>query len=127
MVAAIDDRKIFIATGYGLEGALPDALVRRIIENDIKPYFKSGDYYSGLDKGTDQVVALAKGEYKCEGRKRKDNGNPFFVIIIFLVIGGITSGSAMRRLNAIPMRANCGGSHDGAKVVRATTTSNRTV
>lgn len=86
VLAAIDDRKIFIATGYGLEGALPDALVKRIIENDIKPYFKQGDYYGGLDKGSDQIIALARGEYKGENKKEGAEGFPVSVFVIFLVI-----------------------------------------
>lgn len=89
ILAAIDDRKIFIATGYGLEGALPDALVKRIIENDIKPWFKTGDYYAGLDKGTDQIVALAKGEYKAETRKGNDGTSPLFGLIVFIIIVSI--------------------------------------
>lgn len=88
MLAAIDDRKIFIATGYGLEGALPDALVKRIIENDIKPYFKSGDYYGGIDKGTDQIVLLAKGEYKGEGRKTTKK-SPGIIIFAFLIVAAL--------------------------------------
>ena len=45
------DRKIFIATGYGVEGALTDAMTRRIIEQSILPEFRKGDYYAGLDAG----------------------------------------------------------------------------
>ena len=86
ILAAVDDRKIFIATGYGLEGALPDALVKRIIENDIKPFFKAGDYYGGLDKGTEQMILLARGEYQGEGRKEKKDSPPIFVFLIFFLI-----------------------------------------
>ncbi len=79
---AKDDRKIFIATGYGMEGVMPDGLVKRIIENDIKPNFKSGDYYGGLDKGTDSMFRLAAGEYKGEGRKSSGNKAPPILIIV---------------------------------------------
>ncbi|MFT3885330.1 MAG: TPM domain-containing protein [Flavobacteriales bacterium] len=55
-------RKVFIATGYGLEGAIPDATCKQIVEDEIIPRFKNGDYAGGLDKGTDVLMALAKGE-----------------------------------------------------------------
>jgi len=86
MLAAIEDRKIFIATGYGLEGALPDALVKRIVENDIKPHFKEGNYYGGLDSGVDQIISLARGEYKGEGTKNPGKEFPISGLLIFLVI-----------------------------------------
>jgi len=89
ILAAIDDRKIFVATGYGLEGAVPDALVKRIIENDIKPYFKAGDYYSGLDKGVDQIILLARGEYKGEKKRKGGSGVPMLPIFVFLGIMAI--------------------------------------
>lgn len=88
---AKEDRKIFIATGYGMEGVMPDGLVKRIVESDIKPYFKNGDYYGGLDKGTDSMFRLAAGEYKAEERKSsgKDGGPPILIIVgilFFLVM-----------------------------------------
>ncbi len=90
LLAAMKDREVFIATGYGLEGVIPDALAKRIIEYDIKPYFKQARYYEGLDRATDSMIALAKGEYTAE-RHRKP-GVPvffripwFFFIFIFIV------------------------------------------
>ncbi len=84
---AKDDRKIFIATGYGMEGVMPDGLVKRIIESDIKPYFKNGDYYGGLDNGTNSMFRLAAGEYKAESRSSKGKSQiPFFVIFLFIMI-----------------------------------------
>ena len=90
MLVAINDHKLWIATGYGLEGALPDAMCKRIIENDITPAFKQGNYFDGIDAGTNQLIALSKGEYKgTPHRKRNDNsGFPaiVFVLLIFLLI-----------------------------------------
>ncbi|RYE26879.1 MAG: hypothetical protein EOP48_34845 [Sphingobacteriales bacterium] len=57
LLIAIGDRKMSIQTGYGLEGALPDIYTKRIIENDIKPYFKAGDYYSGIEAGTNSIIS----------------------------------------------------------------------
>ena len=57
LLVAKADRKMWIATGYGLEGALPDATAKQIIENEIKPNFKENDFYRGLDEGTDAIIA----------------------------------------------------------------------
>jgi uncharacterized protein len=60
----LNDHKFRIHTGYGLEGALPDQLTHRIQEEDMKPLFKQGDYYAGVDKGTDQLIYYTRHEYK---------------------------------------------------------------
>ena len=91
IVVALGDRKISIQTGYGLEGALPDIYTNRIIENDIKPFFKSGDYYGGLESGTNSMMKLVKGEYKGDGpkkqAKRSSGGSiPIVIIIVIIVI-----------------------------------------
>jgi len=70
ILVALGDRKVSIQSGYGLEGALPDVYAKRIIENDIKPYFKAGDYYSGLESGTNAIISYTKGEYKNDKPKR---------------------------------------------------------
>lgn len=89
VLVAIQDRQIRIEVGYGLEGAIPDITALSIIDNDIKPAFKAGAYYEGLDKATDDLAKAAVGEYK-EARKKKskDKGNPlvFLMIVIFIVI-----------------------------------------
>jgi uncharacterized protein len=84
VLVSMEDRKMTIQTGYGMEGALPDAIAKRIIENDMKPAFKSGNYYEGLDRATDNIIAYTKGEYKGEGRK--GDNQPFPLWIIFWVI-----------------------------------------
>ena len=88
IVAALGDRKISIQTGYGVEGALPDLYVRRIIDNDIKPYFKTGDYYGGLQAGTDAIISYTKGEYKNDKPKpgESQGGAAGIIIIIIIVI-----------------------------------------
>ena len=63
ILAAIEDRKIRIEAGYGLEGAVPDITANQIITNDIAPSFRSGDYYDGIDKATNSIMAAAAGEY----------------------------------------------------------------
>ena len=82
-----------IQTGYGLEGAVPDALAKRIISNVLVPAFRQNQFYAGLDRATDQLIALAKGEYKADpadaqpqGRRNGGSGPPFWLIIGILVL-----------------------------------------
>lgn len=89
IVVAVGDRKISIQTGYGLEGALPDIYAKRIIDNDIKPNFRAGNYYAGLDEGTTSIIKYTKGEYKNDSSKtssKKGGGGGSIVIIIIIVI-----------------------------------------
>lgn len=65
------DRHVFIATGYGLEGAIPDATAKRIVEDEILPRFREGEFYDGLDKGTDVLMGLAKGEISAKSYGEK--------------------------------------------------------
>ena len=88
IVVSLGDRKISMQTGYGLEGALPDIITKRIIENEIKPYFKQGDYYGGLDAGTTAIIKYTKGEYKNDAPKaaKKSTGSGIAIIVIIIVI-----------------------------------------
>lgn len=87
LLVAIQDRQIRIEVGYGLEGAIPDITALSIIDNDIKPAFKAGAYYEGLDKATDNLAKAAVGEYKEARKKRtKSKGNPLVFIMIVIVI-----------------------------------------
>ncbi len=64
----VQDRALYLQVGYGLEGVLPDALCKRIIEDIIKPHFRKGDFDAGLTAGVEAIIAAAKGEYKGTGR-----------------------------------------------------------
>lgn len=90
---AKEDRKMRIEVGYGLEGALPDALTSSILRNEVRPYFKSGDYYAGVNAGLEAIILATKGEYKGEPKsKGKGTGIPFiFIIIIFIIIAALGS------------------------------------
>lgn len=83
--------KVYVQVGYGLEGALPDALCHQIIENEIKPRFRAGDYDGGLDSALNAIIAAAKGEYRGTGRTHAEiSGNlPVPVLIVFFVIFGL--------------------------------------
>ncbi|WP_057936879.1 TPM domain-containing protein [Algoriphagus resistens] len=85
ILAAMDDRKVFIATGYGMEGAVPDALAKRIVENLILPNFRKEAYYEGLNEATDMIFKLASGEYKAEDLESKGNSGGAIFMILFLI------------------------------------------
>ena len=63
----VQDHKMFLQVGYGLEGVLPDALCKRIIDEQISPRFKAGDFDGGLTAGVQAILAATKGEYKGTG------------------------------------------------------------
>ncbi len=70
ILCAMDDRRVAIITGYGLEGALPDAICKRIIEQKIKPAFKEESYYAGLDAATDEMIKRASGEFVADEKEK---------------------------------------------------------
>jgi uncharacterized protein len=89
LLVSIGDRKVTIQTGYGVEGALPDAITKRIINNEITPNFKSGDYFAGLNQGTNAIISFTKGEYKNDAPRKGEKKESFelvFVIIMIIVI-----------------------------------------
>ena len=87
LLMAKGDRKVAIQAGRGTEGALTDLMSKRIIESRIIPEFKRGNYYKGLDKGTDGIFEVLTGEFK-ETRKRKSKkkGKGFSGVLPFIVI-----------------------------------------
>lgn len=87
ILVAVDDHKVWITTGYGIEGVLPDALAKRIVENDIVPAFRRYDYYGGLDNATNSIMSLVKGEFTAEDyMKQKPQKPVFFPFLMFLLI-----------------------------------------
>jgi uncharacterized protein len=68
----LDDRKMFIQVGYGLEGALPDVTAFDITERHIKPRFRTGDYTGGLEEGVDLILKALRGEYKGGGETAQE-------------------------------------------------------
>lgn len=94
LLAALADRKVTIQTGYGVEGALPDAITKRIITKEIKPAFQRGEYYAGLDKATDAIISYTKGEYKSDAPKNKKSGSrgfPVGLVILIVIIIAVLS------------------------------------
>lgn len=84
------DRKVRIEVGYGLEGAIPDAIAKRIIENNVIPHFRDGDYYLGIEEGLESISSLIRGEELPEVSETNSSRNEqvsmlFFVGAIFLI------------------------------------------
>lgn len=65
-VGGKNQRKVHIATGYGLEGAIPDAVCKQIVENEILPYFKEENYFRGIQNAVQILEDLSKGEYNSQ-------------------------------------------------------------
>jgi uncharacterized protein len=92
ILAAIKDHKIWISTGYGMEGSIPDITAKTIIETDIVPNFKQENYYRGFDAATSSIMEAAAGEYQAPaGYSDRGNGGgrrrgPNWIIIIFIII-----------------------------------------
>jgi len=77
-------RDAYITAGYGLEGAIPDITCKQIVENEIIPGFKSGDYYNTLDAATTILISLAKNEYSYKDYQSQRNWTPFIIAICII-------------------------------------------
>ncbi len=86
VLLAKDDRKITIRTGYGTEHLLTDYRSRQIIEYDILPYFKKGNYYAGLNSGTDAIFKVMQGEYEGTRKRSRGKGVSGFSLFVFAII-----------------------------------------
>lgn len=109
-------RDLHIAVGYGLEGAIPDLTTKQIRENEMYPYFKNRDFFTGIDKATDIIMALSKGEYNSDAYGRKDSEYivnrlplniliPLIIVLLIIIFrskkggrgGGLSMGGGYRR------------------------------
>lgn len=88
IMVAKDDRRMRIEVGYGLEGAVPDAIAWGIVDDILKPNFRQEHYYQGLDEAVDKIMQAAAGEYKGVPRSKPGpgGGNIIGIIIIALII-----------------------------------------
>ncbi len=101
------DRKIRIEVGYGLEGRLTDLVASQIIRNVIRPNFKNGEFNQGVIAGVSAMIAAVRGEFKAEDHANNDFVPAdmlvfvfCFLIVIFMNLGKISSGSRRRRKNS---------------------------
>lgn len=86
----VKDHKFRIHTGYGLEGALPDLLTKRIQDNTMRPYFKQNDYYTGIDKGVDELIYYCGHEFKEDDLADGDViTDPAGWVIVYVINGSL--------------------------------------
>ncbi|KAA5544260.1 TPM domain-containing protein [Adhaeribacter rhizoryzae] len=111
ILTAVNERKVNITTGYGMEGVVPDAIAKRITEYTLKPNYRNGNYYQGLNEATSFIIDVASGQYKADPKDSSGDGGSsifFWLIIGFLVLivlinlrkrgGGGRGGGGMRTL-----------------------------
>jgi uncharacterized protein len=98
LLVAKDDRKVRIEVGYGLEGAITDYTASTIIETNIVPNFKSGNFYRGIDEAIDKIIEAAAGRYQApEGYGKNKRGLKFWqimlmVFVVWIVLAIISGG-----------------------------------
>jgi uncharacterized protein len=100
LIVAKDDRQLRVEVGYGLEGAIPDAVAKRVIAETIVPRFRDGDYYGGIDAGVQQLMRLIEGE--ALPPPEPDGGEGDDAVFGFLVIGGVLAGWLLSILMSRP-------------------------
>ena len=114
LIIAKDDHRVRIEVGYGLEGVLTDALCNRIISETIRPAFRQGNYYGGIDAGLDQMMKLIEGEplpppeHEWQSGRRAHGSNPLLLMLFAVFVGSVvlrgifgrTLGSAFTAVGA---------------------------
>jgi uncharacterized protein len=109
----VQDRKMFIQVGYGLEGALPDVTAFDITEYQIKPHFRNNDYEGGLAAGIDSICKAIRGEYKGSGKtvaeQRGNAGPPGILLFIIFVVVLIVISRVVRGLGGYGYSSGRGG------------------
>ncbi len=116
-----ESRKVRLEVGYGLEGAMPDALARRVLDEQVLPRFRTGDFAGGIEAGVTGAIAATKGEYKGSGRTRGEQerqGIPFPLILmglffLFFVVFPALFGSRRRGYSYINRGGWGGGGFGG--------------
>lgn len=94
---------VFIATGYGLEGVIPDATTKLIVENEIIPQFRQGNYYRGIDNAVNTLMKLSlkefsAKEYEKKAGKKAPFGAIFIVLVfIFIIFNGLSNAKNVRQ------------------------------
>lgn len=105
ILASIEDRKVWIEVGYGLEGAIPDITASSIYRNEIVPEFKQQNYFRGIDNAINALSKAAVGEYKTKRNKPSSGGGKsgnsiltflFIVIVVIFVLGAGGRGGGGR-------------------------------
>jgi len=107
VVMDMQDNDVFISTGYGLEEYIPDAIASRIVQNEMIPNFKNGEFYAGISAATDVMISLLDGKFTADQYRKQTSsggssiGGVIFMIILFSLIfgGGRRRSAGMGRSN----------------------------
>ena len=116
LIVAPNERKVRIEVGYGLEGALTDAVSRLIIENAITPRFRAGDFPGGITRGVDDIISVLTGdaaEWQQRAAKRsepKPGWDSLLIMVLVVVVFGFVF---LTLVGAIPRNRGRGRSRDG--------------
>ena len=97
----VNDRRVRIEVGYGLEGALPDAIANRIINEQIVPAFQQGNFSQGVEAGATAIMAATRGEYTAPAqpatRTRGGGGGSILMVVALLLFINFVLGRNMSR------------------------------
>lgn len=116
----------FIASGYGLEDVIPDAVCKRIVDNEMIPKFRERDYYAGLDEAVTVIMDLAKGKYTAAQYTKKQKAGPaglivpviILMVVLFAIRAGRSSshsiGKSLPWWMALWMLSSTGRGHSGS-------------
>lgn len=113
LIVAKNDRALRIEVGYGLEGAIPDAIARRVIAETIVPRFTAGDYAGGIDAGVAQLMKLVEGESLPVPASRAEGGANEDALVL-LVVGGAVAGFVLSSMMSRPAAAGVAALGSGA-------------
>ncbi len=107
----VEDRKVRIEVGYGLEGAIPDAIAARIVRNVISPAFRAGQFYRGLRGAVDALALAAAGETEAipRGRPGGERGKPIGMVVFLMLIVAFSVLSRLAHRRAAGVRTLRGG------------------
>ena len=109
LLVALDDRRMRIEVGYGLEGAVPDARAHQIIETVMTPYFRQGDISGGINAGVDAIAALIRGEdLPASSARSSGNYDLGALLPVILIIAVVLGGVLRRAMGALPGAAATG-------------------
>lgn len=106
LLVAKNDRRLRIEVGYGLEGAIPDAVAKRVASDVIAPYFRRGDFAGGIEAGVGQLIKLVDGEPLPPPRTAQKGAAEDVGAIL---VGGIVLGAIVGRLLRLWLGAAAGG------------------
>jgi uncharacterized protein len=102
LIVAKNDRRVRIEVGHGLEGALPDAIANRIIDETVAPHFKVGDFDGGVEAGVNRIISVVNGEPLPEPDTKWEHhgglGNLLPLALIVVVVGSGVLRSMFGRL-----------------------------